>query len=58
MLQIDRLACRNPMQPSQLNYMNSLRPTMATGSELVPFLRSKESGMSKLPLHLIFPPSN
>ncbi|XP_078330936.1 transcription factor ETV7-like isoform X3 [Crassostrea virginica] len=39
----DRLACRNPMQPSQLNYMNSLRPTMATGSELVPFLRSKES---------------
>lgn len=39
----DRLVCRNPMQPSQLNYMNQLRPTMPTGSELVPFLRSKES---------------
>ncbi|XP_062580208.1 transcription factor ETV7-like isoform X3 [Saccostrea cucullata] len=39
----DRMTCRNPIQPLQLNYMNQLRPTMATGSELVPFLRSKES---------------
>ncbi|XP_055997345.1 transcription factor ETV7-like isoform X20 [Ostrea edulis] len=39
----DRMTCRNPMQASQLNYMNQLRPTIPTGSDLVPFLRSKES---------------
>ncbi|XP_055997335.1 transcription factor ETV7-like isoform X6 [Ostrea edulis] len=42
----DRMTCRNPMQASQLNYMNQLRPTIPTGSDLVPFLRSKESGMN------------